>query len=322
MATHEKKRLFSKVDYDLFTDNVVKESKSTIYNINYNEIVINDEEKKLYTEENADKYGFYIGKIQSSNIDAFMEEHTDSLHSMMLNSEMRESIFNASALECRTSRNRDLGRYQIPVTRMKHKQEYKAVTGGLSKLSKIVQDKAMEDLKIISKEENSPFNLLITINQKLKDKARIMTGKSFHRYVECVNERTPNTSDLEQLVVPRQNIHVDLPYDTNYKNKYLAVLPLLNCGAKVRVVTSSHQYDSWRDCLSKLVSGRVAHKPQTIVVPLNYGEFICFHPKLVHSGWEANFNLRLHTYIGFTNRKITDNKTYFIPRLVYPYFCN
>ena len=315
MTTIERKR---KYDYEAFTNNVVKCETSEVP---LKDVLLSEEDKNQYSLENFSTNGFYIGKIDPNEIDKFMVENGEDFHQLLVNDQMRQPIFNEAALEILKSSNIDQGRYQIPSTMIKRGRLKSAITN----LSNIVRDKVVNELESDNKKVNDsdPFNVLLTINKTLKEKLQTETAQRFHEHMDNINNRKENSKDPDQLLVPRQMIHVDLPYDDEYHNKYLTVLPLLKIGAKVRVVTASHRYESWPEFMRRLVSttdAKAAHR--TIVIPLTYGEFICFHPKLVHSGWEANFNVRLHTYIGFNSKKIKDNATYYIPHLIYPYFRN
>ena len=308
MAFVDKKRKYCNDDFILFDDVV-----SNANNLNTEITMLSEDEKERRTANHIKKYGYYIGKIQENQISGLVNQiNEEEFHKMVVDDNVRERIFNQVPLEAKKKNfNADKGRYQIPVTSLKKERTYQQLSTTLAKISSLVQGQIVRELRIdeeVVKKSDNPFNILVTINQALEKKARETTAAEFMDYA----------ADPNQTKVSYQNMHVDLDYNQHYKNKYLSVLPLRSAGTVVRVVEGSHCFENWPDLLRNLVSNDT--KPvRTVGIPLKFGEYICFHPKLIHSGWESAYNVRLHSYIGFTDEKITNNTTYYIPRLIYSY---
>lgn len=145
----------------------------------------------------------------------------------------------------------------------------------LSKLSEISR-KVIEDIfeKNIITAENPNFvlSLLDTISEK------------------CVYQVLHTDFDVNDTDI------VDNP------NIKLVIFPLAN-DMYLRVVNRSHKIlDKKRDA-EGYFNGHFHH---TNVVKIKPGEYICFHPRLWHSGWTTKHkqNYRVHLYVGFDSQSL------------------
>lgn len=199
---------------------------------------------------------------------------------------------------------------------------------GTSNIYKVIQDKKLwngvvkEDQNEYSKIRYSTFfididsikealgdkhhNLVKIILSLQSDLSRIFDIRNNKNYAEAITilYSLKSSSDI-------QGLHTD--YDTKIeigeKNYPLSCIFALQDNTHFRYLSKSHKLNNG--------GGKMLEK----LITLNFGQFILFHPFLIHSGWffKGRSNLRIHFYID--DRAIFDriketkeryNETYFI----------
>ena len=114
---------------------------------------------------------------------------------------------------------------------------------------------------------------------------------------------TRNKNCMEQV------LHTDFEVTdlevVNNPNVKSVLFPIAN-EMSLRVVNGSHQVDPFNNTDAEGEPNY--HFEHSNIVKVKRGYFICFHPKLWHSGWTTTYNVnyRVHLYVGFNQASLDD----------------
>ena len=91
----------------------------------------------------------------------------------------------------------------------------------------------------------------------------------------------------------------------NNRNVKSVLFPIAN-EMFLRVVSGSHKVDPLNNTDAEGESNY--YFEHTNIVKVKCGQFICFHPKLWHSGWTTTYdvNFRVHLYVGFNQSSLDE----------------
>ena len=110
-----------------------------------------------------------------------------------------------------------------------------------------------------------------------------------------------------------QALHCDvnLDMDKELLNNMVEVMIALEDETQFRVVSESHNIEGWTDVLD---AGTLKYR-KSAVVTLNKGEYLMWHPKLLHSGWSSvKGNKRLLLMLGMKDLMKTIDGRVFYPK--------
>ncbi len=215
-------------------------------------------------------HGMFVAKVP-----LIANKNIDGLHYDTENSE----IFYASYTKRLFNENKEpeisTGRYQVQVDSLFALLLKKRRIKNQQSISNIVTDsRALAEA------------LINDINNKLR------CNICLDDFIASVLMSMPDT--------PEQKIHCDGDFDFQYGPNMLVCIVAIEDNTNIRVVKGSHLFSSYEDLTAPLPGAKKKMKfKRSQLVTLNKGEYLVFHPKLIHGGWSSvTGNTRMHFYFG------------------------